>query len=257
MSGSETWGEGEGPTARVENPEGQGRFVLVCDHASAHIPTDFLNLGLAAEHLRAHIAWDSGALEVARVLCRELDSPLVYPTVSRLLIDCNRDPDRDDLIPLLSDGVEIPGNLGLSAAQRVERIRRVHAPFHALVDETLRAREEAGRQVALVGVHTFTPQLASRPSPRPWAVGVLFEREEALPRRVLAALRASGDFAVGENQPYRPADGVYATLARHAFARGLESVMIELRNDEVATPQAIKRWAHHLATALSPPPDPG
>ncbi len=54
------------------------------------MPDSFDGLGLDAEALNAHIAWDPGAVDVARQLSTALDAPLVEAGLSRLLIDCNR-----------------------------------------------------------------------------------------------------------------------------------------------------------------------
>ena len=82
----------------VENPDGAGAFVIVCDHASNRIPEDYQSFGYAEDALQTHIAWDPGALGVARRLSATLDAPLLWPDVSRLVLDCNRAPDASSLI---------------------------------------------------------------------------------------------------------------------------------------------------------------
>src|SRR5690606_10422648 len=99
----------------VSNREGRGRYVLVCDHASNHMPAAFQRLGLDAAELDRHIAWDPGALPVSQRLSVALDAPLVAAGLSRLLIDCNRPLDAPDLIPEISETTAIPGNAALDA----------------------------------------------------------------------------------------------------------------------------------------------
>ena len=70
-------------------------------------------------------------------------------------------------------------------------------------------------------------------------------------RPMVAALAAVDGLVVGVNEPYSPADRVYFTLERHARSRGLPCVMIEIRNDEIATEQSQRRWAELLAGILS------
>ncbi len=70
-----------------------GRIILVCEHASNHIPPEWGDLGLSVDQRRAHIAWDPGALGLARGLSRRLDAALIHAPVSRLVYDCNRAPD--------------------------------------------------------------------------------------------------------------------------------------------------------------------
>ena len=51
---------------------------------------DWVDSGLDASELTRHIAWDPGALPVARGLSSALDATLIHSGISRLVIDCNR-----------------------------------------------------------------------------------------------------------------------------------------------------------------------
>ncbi|MDN3720687.1 N-formylglutamate amidohydrolase [Roseibium salinum] len=103
----------------VENAEGRSPFVFVCDHASNFFPPPYdQSLAITEADKSAHIAWDPGALGVAKGLSQSLDAPLVYTTVSRLIIDCNREESREDLIPCLSETTEIAGNRDLPASEK-------------------------------------------------------------------------------------------------------------------------------------------
>jgi predicted N-formylglutamate amidohydrolase len=98
------------------NEHGEAPLVLVCDHASNHMPPEFGDLGLSKPDLERHIAWDIGALGLARGMAQTLDAPLVHPTASRLILDCNRDPyAASDSIPQSSEDTIIPGIPGNSA----------------------------------------------------------------------------------------------------------------------------------------------
>jgi predicted N-formylglutamate amidohydrolase len=235
------------PAVSVENAEGDGPFVIVCDHASNRIPVELGSLGLPPEAREAHIAWDPGALGVARHLAAALDATLVHATVSRLVIDCNRALDAADLIAVTSETTAIPGNARLTAAERRERIAAVHEPYHAAIDELVEARLAAGRAAAMIAVHSFTP--IYRGEPRPWDIGILFDQDRRIAPVLIEALKARG-FNVGVNQPYSPADGVYYTLRRHAESRGLACAMIEIRNDLIRHEPEQRRWAGILAAAL-------
>lgn len=232
----------------AENLASPGRIVLVCDHASNHIPREFDGLGLGPEDLARHIAWDPGALGIARGLARRTGAPLVAGGVSRLVIDCNREPGAIDSIPLASDGTVIPGNADLAEAERLRRRRLVYDPFHAALEAVMAERLAIG-PVALVSIHTFTPVYGA--TTRPWDIGILYDRDTRLAGRLLRALRAENRLVVGENEPYSPDDRVYHTLDRHAQACGLASAMIEIRNDLVTTPADEARWAERLASLLS------
>ncbi|MEJ1160905.1 N-formylglutamate amidohydrolase [Prosthecomicrobium sp. N25] len=237
------------PAAVVERTEGSGAWVVLCDHADNRLPSRFGTLGLAPADLTAHFAWDPGALPVARALSAALDAPLVRSTVSRLVIDCNREPSAPDSIVEVGEATPIPGNRELTPAERARRVAEAYAPYHAAVEETIAARLAGGVEPALVAIHTFTPAMHGRP--RPWHVGVIFDdRDATLARAVAARLAADPDLHVGLNEPYSPADRVYHTLERHGLRRGLPTVMIELRNDLVGDEAAARAWGDRLAGVL-------
>ena len=229
----------------VSRATGGSGFVVVCDHASNYLPASYGTLGLPADDMLRHIAWDPGALPVARGLSAALDAPLVESRVSRLAIDCNRPLDAPDLIPTLSEATRIPGNEGLDAAARAERVALSHAPFHAALERVVSDRIAQGLTPALIAIHTFTP--VYRGVSRPWHIGIIHDADERLAAPVIAALRRVEGLDVGINQPYSPADRVYYTLERHARARGLPCVMIEIRNDEVRSEQDQKKWTELLS----------
>jgi predicted N-formylglutamate amidohydrolase len=232
----------------IENEAGAAPAVILCDHASSRIPAALGGLGLPPEALESHIAWDPGALGVARELARRMDAPLVAGRISRLVIDLNRDPALFDSIPERSAATEIPGNAGLAQVERDARVRSVYAPFHEAVAARVQ-RQRRGGAIALIGVHTFTPVFRLRP--RPWHLGIVFDRDRRLAAPLLEHFRAQPDLVVGENEPYSPEDRVYHSLDRHGQADGLPSVMIEIRNDLVATPLSQAQWGERLAVAIA------
>lgn len=247
MGLAEPTGRQEWP-AVTENPDGRSRYVILCDHASNAMPQSYGMLGLRPVDLIAHIAWDPGALPVARRLAEQLDAPLLWPDASRLIVDCNRDPEAVDLIAATSEGHVIPGNSGLTPEEKGRRIVTIHEPYHAAIDACLDRRLAAGRDCALVAIHSFTPVFNG--VERPWEVGVIFDRDPSLANTVIEGLREERTFEVGINQPYSPADRVFYTLDRHGQKRGLQAVMIEIRNDEIADAGEQKRWADLLAGIL-------
>src|ERR1700754_2639256 len=100
----------EPPAYRVERPQGKSPFFLTCDHAGARVPRKLGSLGVSAEDMRRHIAWDIGAAAVAVKLAAALYAFAILQTYSRLVIDCNRRPGIPDSIVRLSEATPIPGN---------------------------------------------------------------------------------------------------------------------------------------------------
>lgn len=231
-------------SARVTNREGRSPLVIVCDHASNIIPQEYGTLGLDAAELGRHIAWDPGALPVAERIAAALDAVLVQSCVSRLIIDCNRPLDAPDLIPIVSETTEIPGNRNLNGDERARRIALAHAPFHEAIDSVVSERLKDGRQTRIVSVHSFTP--IYRNVQRPWHIGIIHDDDRRLADPLIDALSAMS-VVVGVNEPYSPADRVYYTLERHARSRGLPCAMIEIRNDEIENIEQQKEWAGRLA----------
>ncbi len=238
----------EQPVAVVENPGGRSPILLICEHASKHLPARYGTLGLGPVELESHIAWDPGALGVAMELSRLLDAPLIHASVSRLVLDLNRDPSAPDSIWTLSERTTIPGNLDLDAAERAYRVREVYHPFHDAIDAFADARKAAGQLSAVVSIHSFTP--VYRDVPRPWQIGLIFNRDERYARSVEAGLKKDPALVVGMNEPYSPADRVFHTLERHAEKRGLPPLMIEIRNDLIRTEEGQASWANRLAPLL-------
>ena len=231
----------------VENDDGAGDFIVVCEHASNEIPERFASLGLSGEALQSHIAWDPGAVGVARHLAGLLLAPLVQATVSRLVIDCNRQLEAPDLIVSEADSIAVPGNY-ISEEERRMRAAAIHEPFHAAIGKLIDARLAAGGETALVSVHSFTPVLHGQA--RPWDVGVIFGGDRRLADPLIAALKDDGSLMVGVNQPYSPADGVFYTHERHARPLGLPSVMIEIRNNLIEDQASQHAIAVRLAGLL-------
>ena len=236
-------------TVEVVNRTGRGPVVLVCDHASNHIPAGYNGLGLVPSEMTRHIAWDPGAMPVASAISRGLDAPLVASAVSRLVIDCNRPLDAPDLVAEISETTIIPGNRALSPEALRERIALAHDPFHAAIDALIDERVAAGLETWLVSVHSFTP--VYKGVARPWQVGIVHDADERISRPLIAALSKVEGVTVGDNQPYSPADRVYYTLERHARSRGLPCAMIEIRNDEIAGEEGQRKWAALLAEAIT------
>lgn len=230
----------------VDNPEAPGRFVFCCEHASNAFPEPWGALGLSAEQQAAHIAWDPGALGLAQALAEALQAPLVHAGVSRLIYDLNRPPQSPGAMAAKSEVYEVPGNAALGAAERQARTEAVYLPFHAALRALLARRAATGALPVLVTVHSFTPVWHGRP--RAVEFGIIHDADARLARALVAAAPKGLDARL--NEPYSAVDEVTHTLALQATPLGLPNVMIELRNDLIAAPEAQRAVAARLAPAL-------
>jgi len=233
------------PVFEVQRRDATGPFVILCDHASNHIPEELNALGLDAADLARHIAWDIGAAGVARELSNLLDSPAILCGTSRLVIDCNRHPGAADLIPEISDDTLIPGNQNLAEQAKQSRIDRWFTPYHDEIEAMLTTR---AIPLAL-SIHSMTPVLAS--APRPWQISLSSHTDRTLVDPLLAALRHPADIAVGDNQPYNLDPAFDYSIPFHAMRRNLPYLQIEFRQDEIADAKGQAAWAQRLAAALS------
>lgn len=233
----------------VTNARGASPFVIVCDHASNRLPPPFGTLGLTMTERLSHIAWDPGALAVSRALSDQLDAPLVATTYSRLVIDPNRRLDAPDLIWTLSEATHIPGNENLTDDERQYRIDHYHRPYHAAIETLLEARRHAGQHTVLVCMHSFTPVYHGQH--RPWEIGLVVPRDECFTAALRDALaEQEPGLTIGWNEPYAAHMGLTLTLERHGDDRGIDATMIELRHDEILSPDGVALWCSRLAEAL-------
>jgi len=238
----------EPPAVLEERRQGRSNFVIVVDHAGARIPRSLENLGLSAVELTRHIAWDIGALGLARRVSAILDAPLVAQNYSRLVIDCNRDPAVDSSIPQLSEWVAIPGNLDLSEAEVAARRAEVFDPYHAHIRALLDERKAAGRHTILVAQHSMTD--VYKGAQRDMHAAVLYNRDRRFAGLVLEMLRRERDITVADNEPYFVSDETDYTIPQHGEVRGLPHVEIEIRQDLIQEEGGQAVWAERVARAL-------
>ncbi|WBU54138.1 N-formylglutamate amidohydrolase [Paracoccus sp. SCSIO 75233] len=233
----------------AHNSAGTSDFVVICEHAGRLIPGALGDLGLDASELTRHIAWDIGAREIAMALADRLDAPLFMQRYSRLVCDCNRRPDVDSFMPVISESTEIPGNMNVSADARAARVTEIFNPFHDHVSAELDKRRAADRRTLLVTIHSFTP--VYKGVERPWEIGVLYNRDKTLSPAMLELLRAKTDHVVGDNQPYAVGDETDYAIPVHGEARGLPCVEIEIRNDLTTGDAQAEYWSALLADMLT------
>lgn len=237
---------GDGAAVEVVNPGGAGDVVLVCEHASHAIPAALDDLGLRPEDRMSHAVWDIGAKALALHLSEVFDAPLVAGGLSRLVYDCNRPPEAPDAIPARSEVIEVPGNRGLSDAERGARVDAVYHPFRRTLTEVLDAHQAP---FALVTVHSFTPVFNGQV--REVELGLLHDSDSDLAHAMMQAAKAHGiDLDTRLNAPYDATDGVTHTLREHGVARGLPNLMIEVSNALLRDAEGVARIAAILTPLL-------
>jgi predicted N-formylglutamate amidohydrolase len=238
----------EPPPYLEERPGGRSNFVIVVDHASAYIPRRLNHLGVSAQELERHIAWDIGALAVARRVSAALDAPLLAQNYSRLVIDSNRDPNVATSICPVSEHTAIPGNVNLSAEEAELRRTEIFEPYHDRIRALLDERHKAGRQTILVAQHSMTN--IYKGNSRPMHAAVLYNRDRTFAHFVLEALRLEPGLVIGDNEPYFVSDETDYTIPVHGEARKLAHVEIEIRQDLITHEAGQTEWAARIVRAL-------
>lgn len=227
-------------------------ILLIGDHASNHVPKG-IDLGIDPVLLNSHIALDIGVADVAeRLVDLGVVDAAILGGVSRLVVDCNRDPHAPGIIPISSDGHSVPGN-AISHDAHQARMARFYHPYHAHIAATL----AAARPAMIISLHSFTPALSAHPDvARPWQIGILYNEDDRLARVAIPAFAALG-LTVGDQLPYSGKLLNYS-MNRHAEANAIPYLGIEMRQDKVSggsgqmyfadmIGQIITLCRHHLA----------
>ncbi|MDU8929943.1 N-formylglutamate amidohydrolase [Alisedimentitalea sp. MJ-SS2] len=223
--------QGYGKVYEASPPVQGTPFLILCEHASNRVPACLNDLGLSRDVLQSHVAWDPGALGVARALRKRLGAVLINSNVSRLVYDCNRPPEVDSAVPERSEVYDIPGNVNLRRSARAERIKNVYDPFVKAVTDEVRKTENDLE--LLVTIHSFTPVYHGKT--RAVELGILHGRDDRFSKAMMALKPEELPLDTRLNEPYAARDGVTHSIDLHGTDNGLLNVMIEIRNDLIKT----------------------
>jgi len=142
-----------------------------------------------------------------------------------LWIDLNRRVDDPTLIRRRAGGVELRWNRAVTVEEYERRVLSIHAPYHEAVDRLIIRRITRGIRPLLFAIHTFTDVFDGRP--RPFDVGVLYERDRALAHRLGRRFKQAG-LVVRYNQPYSGMAGMMYSVDRHGKHHGLPCLELEV-----------------------------
>ena len=237
--------EDEKPVFTVVNPGGKSRFLLTADHAGQEIPLALGDLGVSAADMERHIAWDIGIAGVTKLLAAALDATAILQIYSRLVVDCNRPPSVPSAFPEISEATTIPGNLGLTQAEKRARQEAIFDPYHREIARLIAARRETPIYVAM---HSFTPVYLD--VAREMHAAVLYNRNPRLSHALAALLRREDGLVVAENDPYRVTDETDFGVPVHAERAGLDYLAVEIRQDLIRDQNGQAEWAARLARLL-------
>lgn len=194
-------------------PPERNRLILTCEHGGARIPSAYAQyFANAGPELISHRGYDVGALDLAKAISQALTVPLIFSTVSRLLVELNRSLNHPKLFS------EFSGAMDQHSKDKL--LRRYYWPHRNTVESLIAETLEDGSRVIHVGVHTFTPVLHG--VERTADVGLLYDparpREKSFCVRWQERLRdAAPQLRVRRNDPYRGASDGFTTHLRSQF----------------------------------------
>ena len=223
-------------------------YLVICDHSSNFIPQHYNNLGLSKTDIESHRAYDLGASDLANELAKLLSCNLVMSNFSRLLIDPNRGEDDPTLIPKLSEGKIIKGNLEILHSnedkERQKRIFEFYLPYHKEINKFLINSIKKGKIPKILSIHSFTPIWKGKQ--RETEIGILWDKDDRLSKIFLSSFK---NIEVGDNKPY---SGRLRndTLYKHATMRGIPNVLIEVRQDLLENKKDRLQWAKKIHNVL-------
>lgn len=218
-------------------------LVLICEHAGREVPHGWSQLGLNGEYFNTHFSHDIGAADLTRFLSAQLDVPAFLARYSRLFYDINRGSRSWDCIRPDMGGIPVPGNQNLSDAERDLRDALVREPFDSAVISRVRPGD------LVVGVHSFSRVFDGRL--RETEIGVLRAEGCCYGQALFDRLNADNRFVIGDNDPYDLRKVAPGTTSRIQAAVDVEAVIIEVRNDIIATPDGVALVAACIGEALA------
>lgn len=216
---------------------GAPAVLITCEHGGNIVPPAYR--GVFRGHqglLDSHRGVDFGSLRIAEQLAGQLQAPLVYNRVTRLLIDLNRSAGHPARFSSLSRA--------LPADARRALVTDVWQPYRDAVDRHIETLLRTHPRVLHLSSHTFTAELDGLERnadvgllydpARPWESSVCMAWQQHL-RRLAPELR------VRRNYPYRGrADGLTRDL-RQRFP-DTRYAGIELEVSQAITRQPPARW---------------
>ncbi|MFP4339641.1 MAG: N-formylglutamate amidohydrolase [Cyclobacteriaceae bacterium] len=141
-------------------------LLISCEHGGYEVPPAYAALFVGQEKiLKSHRGWDPGALDMARQIASQLQAPLEYATVTRLLVELNRSPHHPQLFSALCEK--------LNDYDRRQLLHNYYLPYRQKVEQNL-GRLIGQHQKALhISIHSFTPILNGEV--REVDIGLLFD----------------------------------------------------------------------------------
>jgi predicted N-formylglutamate amidohydrolase len=186
-------------------------IIITCEHGGNHIPRKYQSFFSSAAHvLHSHRGYDPGALDVAKKIAKKLNAPLVYETISRLLIDQNRSVRNKNIFSEFTNQ--------LNSDEKNKIISTVYANYHAKVNVLIQQALDNHQRVIHLSIHSFTPVLNG--TVRHCDIGLLYDpkrhAEKDLSTSIVSHIQSAyPNIRMRRNYPYKGiSDGLVTQLRK-------------------------------------------
>jgi predicted N-formylglutamate amidohydrolase len=214
--------------------------VITCEHGGNHIPDEFYPYFVIAKKVvSSHKGWDLGALNLAKALSSQLETPLFYSETSRLVIELNRSIGSSELFS--SYMTPVAGS---------EVLEKYYLPYRNEVENHI-DKLVKDSMVLHLSIHSFTPVwegverttdigiLIDEDAPNELMLGNLWEKE----------LRNSfHELQIDINKPYNGKDDGFTTHLRQKYQfKNYLGVELEMNQKYE---HAFVTWSELIANSL-------
>ena len=212
-------------------------IVITCEHGGNRIPEPYSDLFQAHQALLdTHRGFDPGALIMAKALAAAFAAPLVFSTISRLLVDLNRSVGHPSL------HFEAIGNTPSEVRQRI--VKYYYQPYRTQVERLVRQAITDHGHVIHLSSHSFTPELDGKV--RNADIGLLYDParlgEVDLCERWKTALKVCApDLRVRRNYPYAgKGDGLTTCFRQRLSPSAYVGIELEINQKRII--RAGRNW---------------
>ncbi len=223
-------------------------LLLTCEHGGAEIPQPYSSYLSSSDRklLKTHRGWDAGALKIARQLQAELDCPLIFSEVSRLLVDLNRSAHHHSCLG--------PAFRDQSEDLKKAIFERYYWPHRQKVDAQIRGLLKKSNAVLHIAVHSFTPVLNGEV--RTAELGLLYDparkSEKKWADRLYQELKPLlGELRIRRNYPYLgKSDGLTRALRKDFGVQRYAGIEVEVNQNAVKSKSELQKLGWTLTQAL-------
>ena len=224
-------------------------LVITCEHGGNRVPAPYRDwFRDCGPLLESHRGFDPGALRMARALAKQFDAPLLFSTVSRLVVDLNRSIGHRTL--------HMEAIRRLPAAMRQEIIERYYQPYRTQAERLVAQGIARWGRIIHLSCHSFTDNLNG--VVRTADVGLLYDParqgERALCENWQSVLKVTApELVVRRNYPYEGRnDGLTSALRKTFPADEYLGIELELNQKHLLLPA--RQWTalrESISTSLA------